>query len=519
MFAPMRTSPAPPPAFERRAIFQPRRKEVRRKSPNLIDVDLDPVQRAVVTRPPGDALLVLGEAGHGKTTVALHRLAHVWRSSPTPPRAAVIVPSEGLVRLLQPLLRRLGVDVEVQTYDQWASAQARRSFRRLPRESESSPPSVMSLKRHPALRLALRELAAREPGRVDDDPEAPVWPTRGNVTRGDLQHLFGDRMLLERVAGEGGIPSRAVIDTLERTRVQFSLTAEEEWAHVTDRERLVTVDRRAMDDGTASGHANTVDVEDYAVLFELDALRAERTGRHAARRRTYDLVVIDEAQELAPLELALVSRTLSPDATLIVAGDAHQQTDATSTFLGWTESMKELGRSHHETVTLEIGYRCPPGVVRIARDILSPARSAQDRTTHVQSFDREPSLDGWLADGLKLLLHRDPRASLAVLCRSPLTARRLAAALQGRDCPARLVFDGRFLPRGVQVTTVDQVKGLEFDFVLVPDASAKDYPDNDASRRMLYVAVTRARHQVALACVGERASFWGGTVDERKHRF
>jgi hypothetical protein len=260
-------------------VFVPRPQTARGKAPSLVDVTLDPAQQAAVQRPPGQALLVLGEAGHGKTTVALHRLAHLWHGSRAPMHAAVIVPTEGLARLLQPCLRRLGVDVEVLTYDRWASARARRAFRRLPRESEATPPSVTSLKRHPAVRLALRELAKREPGRIDDDVDAqqPRRPL-GNVTRGDLQHLFGDRVLLERMAADGNIGFRAVADTLDRTRVQFSPTGEQEWAHVTDRARLVAVDHRSLDEGTASECANTVDVEDYAVLFELDSQRAARRG-------------------------------------------------------------------------------------------------------------------------------------------------------------------------------------------------------------------------------------------------
>jgi DNA helicase IV len=56
---------------------------------------------------------------------------------------------------------------------------------------------------------------------------------------------------------------------------------------------------------------------------------------------------------------------------------------------------------------------------------------------------------------------------------------------------------------------VSEVKGLEFDYVVVPDAGAREYPDDAASRRTLYVAVTRARHQVVLACVGEPSVLLG----------
>jgi superfamily I DNA/RNA helicase len=479
-------------------LFDARPRSARRRPPSLIDVVLDPAQRAAVARPPGDALLVLGEAGHGKTTTALHRLAHLWARSGAQLRAAVVVPTEGLARLIQPLLRRLGVDVAVQTYDAFAAAQARRTFRRLPRESDATPPSVMRVKRHPALRLALAQLAERRPGRIDDDPEAPVRTERAQATRGDLQHLFGDRLLLERVASAGRIDGRAVLDTLDRTRVQFSPTTEEEWAHVVDRERLVAVDRRAIDEGTTTGYAKTVDVEDYAVLIELDAMRANRTGRPPALRRKYDVLVIDEAQELAPLELALLGRTLEPGGTLIVAGDAQQHTDETSTFPGWSDVMRELGRPEHEVVSLDIGYRCSPQVVAVARRVAAEGLDALQPAMQVRDFDGEPALADWLAAGLRDLHRRDRSASVAVLYRSPLPARRITSMLQSRECPARLVFDGRFLPRGVQVSTISEVKGLEFDFVVVADASPGAYPAEEASRRALYVAVTRARHQVVL---------------------
>ncbi len=486
--------------------FTPRSAAVRRRAPSLVDVVLDPAQRSAVEQSAGRSLLVLGEAGHGKTTVALHRLAHLWRSSRTPLRVAVVVPTDGLALLIQPLMRRLGVDLEVLTYDGWASRQARRVFRRLPRESDSTPPSVMRLKRHSALRPAIEEVASRDPGRIDDDADAAA-PRKGVlVTRGDLQHIFGDRVLLEAVARAGHLPASAVPDTLDRTRVQFTPTAEDEWAHVTDRRRLLAVDGRRLDDGTASGFANTVDVEDYAVLFELERLRSARRGRRPGEKlKRYDVLMLDEAQELAPLELTLLGRSLETGGTLIVAGDADQQTDETTSFRGWHDAMLALGQPDYGTVTLEVGYRCPPDVVTLARAIVAKD-AAHAHPAAVRAFADEGAVVAWLAREAHALLPRDRRASLAVLCRSPLTARRLAGRLQAAEVPTRLVFDGHFLTRGpVQVTTVDEVKGLEFDFVVVPDAGARDYPDDAASRRALYVAVTRARHQVALACVGARS--------------
>jgi DNA helicase-2/ATP-dependent DNA helicase PcrA len=475
----------------------------RRARPSLIDVDLDPDQRRAVARPSGGAMLALGEAGHGKTTVALHRLAHLYKTAVGRFRAVVIVPHEGLARLLQPLVTRLGADVRVSTYDAWARRQARRAFGDLPRrESQGAPPGARRVKRDPALRAILAELAGRPPGRIDDDHDAPPPRTRAHAHRGDLQHLFGDRALVERLAraSRQGIGAHAVGQTLEHTRVQFSPTGEEAYAHVVDAARLVPADARSLDAGTPAEDAGSVDAEDYAVLFELDRLRAVRLGRRPARPWRYDCVVLDEAQEFAPLELALVGRSLAPGGTLVVAGDADQQTDPAACFEGWGATMAELGAPDHERVVLDVGYRCPPEVVALARALREGRRP--DRPPPLARFDDERALVAWIADEARRLEALDETARLAVVARSPLLARRIAAGLRG-VVPCRLVLDGEFVPhRGVDVTLVDQVKGLEFDAVVVADADAGAYPDAPASRRALYVAVTRACHSFALACVG-----------------
>jgi DNA helicase-2/ATP-dependent DNA helicase PcrA len=51
-------------------------------------------------------------------------------------------------------------------------------------------------------------------------------------------------------------------------------------------------------------------------------------------------------------------------------------------------------------------------------------------------------------------------------------------------------------------------KGLEFDQVIVPDVSEKNY-STEMDRNMLYVACTRAMHHLALTYVGATARFLG----------
>jgi DNA helicase IV len=58
---------------------------------------------------------------------------------------------------------------------------------------------------------------------------------------------------------------------------------------------------------------------------------------------------------------------------------------------------------------------------------------------------------------------------------------------------------------GIDVAPVDDVKGLEFDYVVVADASAEAFPLRDEARRALHVAVTRASHQLLIASSGPRS--------------
>jgi hypothetical protein len=489
-------------ATEPRLRARPRALRGRHSSP--AEVELDQTQRAAVELPSGEALLVLGEAGAGKTTVALHRLARCRRLARERFRAAVIVPTEGLRRLVEQLLRQMSVpNVETWLYEPWAARQARRAFPDLPRrESADASAGVIKLKRHPSVRKALLAMAEQPPTLPDEDE--PLIPSSAHVRRHDLQQLFGDRAVLERIVADsnGAISSSVIAELCEHTRIQFGLVAEEEFAHV-DAERLEALDERSLDEGTPTESASTVDAEDYAVLFELDRLRAEHLRVPPTLSATYDCIVLDEAQEFSPLELRLMGRCLKPGGTLVVAGDADQQVDPGSCFLGWKASMAELGAERHHVSTLANSYRCPPEVTALARHVLDPNSKpiAQEKRSALvlTSFEHAGEQLTWLIDALRDLQSRDRYASVAVIVRTPEEARRWCTLIR-RGVVARLDLDGAYaLHAGITVTCVGEVKGLEFDVAIVPDASLETYPDISEARRALYVACTRPTHQLVLS--------------------
>ena len=120
----------------------------------------------------------------------------------------------------------------------------------------------------------------------------------------------------------------------------------------------------------------------------------------------------------------------------------------------------------------------------------------------LRRFDDECHLAAALVEALAEVRSRDPQSTAAVICRNADGARRWARVLSwGLNLQLALDGDFSFGP-GLNVTSVDEVKGLEFDHVVLPDASATRYPDTPEARRALYVAVTRTVHQLVLACVG-----------------
>lgn len=486
-------------------LLQPRRSGSGRAAPPWSPQALDPEQRRAVELPPGRSLLVLGEAGCGKTTVAVHRLAALHQAAVAaqrPFRSLLLVPaaSAGLRHLSEALLGRLGVtDAEIEVFDRWAGRQARKAFPQLPtRETQDVPAGVVALKRHPALLPVLYGLAARRRGRGARRPGA---------SRKDLLHLFGDRALVEQVASAAptALSGEAVRQVLEHTRVQFSPTTEEASTHI-DADRLVTIDGLRIDEGTPTQDAGSIDAEDYAVLFALAALRTA-AGAMGPTPTQYDCVVLDEAQEFAPIELQLIGRALRPGGTLIVAGDEAQQVDPSAYFAGFAAAMQALQTPDFTTVQLAISYRCPPAVTELARTLRRPDPAAATPFLASESvvqagFANECHLVARLIDALRDLREADPAATVAVICRTAPAAARLAPLL-ARGLAVRLARDGDFrFAAPVEVTCVQEVKGLEFDYVLIPDATAQAYPEDAAARRALYVAVTRTAQQLLLSGIG-----------------
>jgi hypothetical protein len=464
---------------------------------------LDAEQHAAISAPPDRPLLVLGSAGSGKTTVALHRLARVAAASPERhpiAKSRVVVPEEGLARLSRLLLRpHVGsdrADAHVSTLDGWATDLARRLLGpELRLAPEEAPVAVSSLKRHPAL---YRALAAEPP------PPPPATLAR---LRRWLGLRLSDRALLTRVVDDanGTLPRGAIEETVRRTMLMLRDPLAIELASITDESRRTAIDDRAIDEGTPDAFAGTVDVEDLPILVWL--LRRARGGRMLDGTPSIAQLVLDEAEDFSLFELDVLGSLTVDGASITLAGDEAQQTS--SSFAGWTASLAALGARDAALCRLETTYRCPRPIAELARKVLgplapeTPPRAAREGApVAIHTFPTAAAADLFVAEAARDLLDRDDRTSLAIIARDDEAARRLYALVADRP-EARLVTDGAFsFTPGLDVTDVESVKGLEWDTVLVPDAAAWAYPATNEARHRLHVALTRASRQLWLVAGG-----------------
>jgi DNA helicase-2/ATP-dependent DNA helicase PcrA len=218
----------------------------------------------------------------------------------------------------------------------------------------------------------------------------------------------------------------------------------------------------------------------------------------------YEHLFVDESQDLSPLELAVVLDTARSE-SVTLAGDVAQRLMLDNGFSNWKSVLQILGRSHVEIEPLRITYRSTQEIMDFANEVLGPLRNEESgqatrHGTPVELFRFAHTGDavGFLAESLRALLALEPLASVAVIARAPEQVREYADGLTRAEVPhVRLISEQDFpFKPGVDVTDVRQVKGLEFDYVVLVDVTAQNYPRDDESRHLLHIAASRAAHQL-----------------------
>jgi DNA helicase II / ATP-dependent DNA helicase PcrA len=270
--------------------------------------------------------------------------------------------------------------------------------------------------------------------------------------------------------------------------------------------------RRGIDGLDISENAK-LDPEDDTILLRLhQRLRGPLTrGKLSKDPIVYEHILVDEAQDLSPVELAVVLDTTSNAKSITLSGDVQQRLHMDNGFTDWKTVLGELSLSHVEVEPLKLSYRSSRSIIEFSRAVLGPLASADapvptregapvDLFQHGHTGDAVATL----SEALRELMQSEPQASVCVIARFPEQADLYYGGLQRAEVPyLRRVAEQDFsFKPGVDVTDVRQVKGLEFDYVVIVEASESSYPDDPEARHLLHIASTRAAHQLWLFAVG-----------------
>jgi DNA helicase-2/ATP-dependent DNA helicase PcrA len=453
---------------------------------------IDPEQFDLITRPQTGFVVIRGTAGSGKTTVALHRIAYLAYEDPAIDSAEtlVVVFSPALRDYVSHVLPALRVGrVQVRTYHEWAAEQCRRTFPRLPREvREVTPALIQRLKVHPALETALAEQVARVPGPPTAEQVLDDWAS----VLIDADRLAG---VFAREAPDAFTP-----DDLRRAA---------------DLNRRRHEELLAWWSGEPEAQAD-IDEADEALLLRAWQLRVGPLPGRGERPLRYRHVAVDEVQDLAPLEVRVLLECLDDRRSITLAGDTQQHIVEAGGFTSWTDFLARLGLAGTEVSTLRVSYRCTQEIATFASGLLGDLREDDELPITVRSgppvelfrFTDHGAAVAYLADALNELLLHEPLASVVVLTPTRELSALYHRGLATSEVPRlRLVEQQNFtFAPGVEVTEIEQVKGLEFDYVVLVEASTTHFPDTPAARRRLHVAATRAVHQLWVTSVGTPAA-------------
>lgn len=477
-----------------------------------------------------------------------------------------VVPSAALVRYVGGVLPALGVaGVPVVTYTGWARTTRMKVLPDAPIKYNADPPEHVSrVKKHPRFLTVLADLVTAQtatitaelaavPGITDDvvaewarlgkralvprlwglltwvrkaehlDPAVRIacegllkrWRKRADDVVTDWAELLTDPVALAR--GFEGCDDVTAKD-LERVVawVKRQIAAPAKPVVDDDGVAVVAADGSTLgvDDDDPAGR---VDDEDDPLWLRLVQLKRGGLFTPDGDQLQYSHVAIDEAQDRSAIEVkVLVEAVHAPDnkadqRSVTIAGDTAQRLVFDNNFSGWADLLMQTGQPAIVR-PLKLSYRSTAEVMLLAREVLGPELAPDEplaarpgEPVELHEFSDIGEAVAFLSDALRNLMAREPTASCCVIARHPEQADAYFSGLARAEIPAlrRVKRDEFSFQPGIDITDVTQVKGLEFDYVVMVEVNASSYPDVHWARHLMHIGVTRAAHQLWLVSTTE----------------
>ncbi|MGM0835251.1 MAG: RNA polymerase recycling motor HelD [Bacillota bacterium] len=228
-------------------------------------------------------------------------------------------------------------------------------------------------------------------------------------------------------------------------------------------------------------------------------------------------IVVDEAQDYSPFQFEFLKR-LFPAARMTVLGDFNQAIFAhASEAVNFNTLTSLYGPDKTEIINITRSYRSTKPIIEFTRRLVPngegiiPFERDGERPALKQLVNHE-ELHSCIASKVADL-RRVGLDSIAIICKSAEESLRAYQSLSSIDEIKLLKSNSMEYEQGVVVVPSYLSKGIEFDAVIIYDASEHVYGD-ESLRRVFYTACTRAMHQLQIYSVGEPSSFLRNALRE-----
>lgn len=265
---------------------------------------------------------------------------------------------------------------------------------------------------------------------------------------------------------------------------------------------------------------NSFDVYDLAALAYLyKRIKENDPVREASH------VVIDEAQDFGMMAYQVLHYCLR-DCTYTIMGDTSQNIHFSYGLNDWEELKKLILTGTYDAFgVLRKSYRNTVEISDFANEILRHGDFAiypvEPVLRHGTTVQKEAFADeaAFLAAGVQKIKAWQEQGyeTIAVVCRDEAEAAATARKLKKYVPVVEEDLETAEFGEGVMVLPVAYTKGLEFDAVLLLDPTEEKYPENDGQVKLLYVAATRALHELAVLYTGKLTGILAKKAPKGRH--